>query len=431
MKAKLISLVAVIAIGLLVTIMTISNYSAVEKEYNTNIAAARRNAEKQIPYNAYNYYQTAFAIRCEDESVYKEYLEQAKLLGGSFYNTAIEEYVTRFPNSPEANELLCRMYYERGSYTLLLDAALVARERGAATEQIKNWYNECAYMLKTLSNGVEEAYSFIGDVAMVKINGMYGFINTNGDSMLPPIYTQASAMMGANAAVNDGEEWHIINRGGYKVARTSSPVDYMGILIGGKIPIGKDGKYAYTNTGLQVPEELPYDYASNFKNGVAAVKKGNRWALIDINEELITDYVFEDVVLDEFNTCHTAGVIFVKKDGKYYMANANGQKITENSFDDVKPFVGTEPAAVCVGGKWGFVDTAGNWVMEPQFEDASSFSIGLAGVCKDGLWGYINKSGTVMIAHQFEDCLPFTSNGITAVKENEIWKYVQLLPYYK
>ena len=77
------------------------------------------------------------------------------------------------------------------------------------------------------------------------------------------------------------------------------------------------------------------------------------------------------------------------------------------------------------------MDTAGNWVMEPQFEDASSFSIGLAGVCKDGLWGYINKSGTVMIAHQFEDCLPFTSNGITAVKENEIWKYVQLLPYYK
>lgn len=431
MKTKMISFIAVMTIGLLVTVMTISSYAAVEKEYNTNIASARRNAEKQIPYNAYNYYQKAFEIRCEDEAVFKEYLEQAKLLGTDFYEAAIEEYVTRFPGSPEANELLCGMYYEHGSFTLLLDAALLARERNAATEQIKDWYNECAYMLKTLSNGYEEAYSFLGDVALVKVNGNYGFVNTNGDSMLPPIYSGASPMMGANAAVNDGEEWHIINRGGFKVARTSSPVDYMGILVGGKIPIGKDGKYAYTNTGLQIPEELPYDYASNFKNGVAAVKKGERWALIDIEENLITDHIFEDVILDEFNTCHNAGVIFVKKDGKYYMVNASGQKITETAFDNAKPFVTAEPAAVCVGGKWGFVDSSGNWVMEPQFEDADSYSLGLAGICKDGLWGYINKSGKLMIDHQFEDCLPFTSIGITAVKENEIWKYVQLLPYHK
>lgn len=431
MKTKLIAIVSVIAIGLLVAIMTFSNYSAVEREYNTSIASARYNAEREIPYNAYNYYQKAFAIRCEDESVYKEYLEQARLLGDTFYRSAIEEYVLKFPNSPEANELLCGMYYERGSYAMLLDAALLARERGAATEQIKNWYNECAYMLKTLSRGYEGAGSFLGDVAMIKVNGMYGFINTNGDSLLPPVYTAASSMMGANAAVNDGEEWHIINRDGFKVARTSVPVEYMGILVGGKIPIGKDGKYAYTNTGLKVPEELPYDYASNFKNGVAAVKKGDAWALININEELITDYVFEEVVLDEFNTCHNGGVIFVKKDGKYYMANSAGEKITDQAFDDVRPFVGDEPAAVCVAGKWGFVDSTGNWFMEPQFENAHSYSIGLAGVCEDGLWGYINKSGVVMIEHQFEDCLPFSTNGITAVQENETWKYVQLLPYYK
>lgn len=431
MKTKMISLVAVITIGLLVAVMTISNYAAVEKEYNTNIASARRNAEKQIPYNAFNYYQKAFAIRCENEAVYKEYLEQAKLLGNSFYEEAIEEYVTRFPNSPEANELLCRMYYENGNYTLLLDAALAARERNAATDQIKDWYNECAYMLKKISNGFEEARSFLGDVALVKVNGMYGYINTKGASVLPPIYTGASSMMGANAAVNDGEEWHIINRGGFKVARTSTPVDYMGILVGGKIPVAKDGKYAYTNTGLLIPEELPYDYASNYKNGVAAVKKGHLWALVDINENPITDYIFEDVVLDEFDTCHNAGVIFVKKDGKYYMVNASGQKITETAFDDAKPFATSEPAAVCQDGQWGFVDSSGNWVMTPQFEDADSYSLGLAGVCKDGLWGYINKSGKLMIEYQFEDCLPFTSAGITAVKENEIWKYVQLLPYHK
>lgn len=431
MKIKMIAVVAVLALGLLVTGVVFSQYMAAEKEYSANLANARRNAEKQIPYNAYNYYLAAFQTHCEDESVFKEFLEQARLLGESFYHSAIEQYVKHFPNSPEANELLCGMYYERGSYSLVLNAALESRERGAATEQIKNWYNECAYMLKTISGGYEEAQSFLGDVARVKINGNYGFLQQNGSSLLPCIYPGASAMMGSNAAVDDGEEWHIINRGGYKVARTSEPVDYMGILVGGKIPIAKDGKYAYTNAGLMVPEELPYDYASNYKNGVAAVKKGDKWALVDINENLLTDFIFDDVILDEYQTCHSAGVIFVKKDGKYFMANSQGMKISDNAFDDAKLFVSNEPTAVCVGGKWGFVDTAGNWVIEPQYENATAYCIGLAGVCMEGKWGYISSSGKCMIEPQFEDCLPFTTSGITAVCENGIWKYVQLLSYYK
>ena len=431
MKIKTIAVVAVLILGLLVSGITVSKFSSVENEYNTNIAKARANAEKLIPYNAYNYYMKAFQIRCEDEAVFKEFLEQAKLLGDGFYESAIEQYVAHFPNSPEANELLCGMYYERGSYALVLEAALASRERGAATEQIKNWYNECAYMLKTISGGYEEAQSFLGGIARVKLAGNYGFLQYTGSALLPCIYPGASAMMGGNAAVNDGQEWHIINRGGYKVARTSKAVDYMGMLIGGKIPVAKDGKYAYTNAGLVIPEELPYDYASNYKNGVAAVKKGDKWALVDINEAQLTDFIFEDVILDEYDTCHSAGVIFVKKDGKYFMANSQGVKISENAFDDAKLFVGNEPTAVCVDGKWGFVDTKGNWVMEPQYENATAYCIGLAGVCVDGKWGYINSTGKFLVEPQFDDCLPFTTSGITAVNESGIWKYVQLLSYYK
>lgn len=431
MKIKMIALVTALVLGLAVALITLSGMAAVEEEYSTNLAAARYNAQKQIPYNAYNYYLKAFQIRCEDEAVFREYLEQAQLLGGSFYRTAVEQYVEYFPNSPEGNELLCRLHYEGGSYATVLETALAARERGAATEQVRLWYNECAYMLKNLSGGVEEAWPFVGDVAMVKIGGLYGFLDCYGHSLLPAIYTEASPMMGANAAVNDGEEWHIINRGGFKVARTESPVDYMGMLIGGKIPVGVEGRYGYTNTGLQIPQELPYEFAGNFKNGVAAVKKDGKWALIDGNEQPLTGYVFEDVVLDDFQTCYNGGVVFVKKDGKFYMANGQGQKITDTAFDDARPFTGNEPAAVCVDGKWGFVDAAGAWVLQPEYEDADSFGNGLAGVCRDGLWGYINRSGTVMIEYQFEDCIPFNTMGIAAVKENGIWKYVQLLSYYK
>ena len=429
MKAKLITVVAVIAIGILVLVLTISNHTAVEREYNTNIANARAYAENLIPYNAYGYYNAAFAIRCEDEAIYQEFLEQAKALGTKYYNDAVEEYVLKFPTSPTAYELLCKMQYESGNYSMLIETALEAREKGLATEQVRDWYNECAHMLREIKVGVEDPQPFLGGYALIKINDFYGYITENGDFLLAPMYIGASTMMGVNAAVNDGEEWHIINNQGFKVARTSEPVEYMGILVGNKIPIAKNGKYAYATSELVVPDSFPYDYASNFKNGVAAVKQGDKWALIDTNEEQITDFIFEDIILDEFDTCHNSGVVFAKKDGKYYMVNAQGGKISDQAFEDAKSFVGSEPAAVCISGKWGFVDTTGKMVIEPQYEGARSFNIGLGAVCTEGVWGYINTSGTIRIECQFEDCQSFSTNGIAAVKENDIWKYVRLLPY--
>ena len=190
-----------------------------------------------------------------------------------------------------------------------------------------------------------------------------------------------------------------------------------------------DGKYGYTNSSLQIPEELPYDYASTFKNGVAAVMKDGKWALINTSQQLVTEFIFDEIVLDEFDTCINSGVIFVRKDGKYYMMNSEGAKISEQAFDAVQPFADGGLAAVSIGGKWGFADTTGAIVIDPQYEDARSFGADLGGVCIDGLWGYISKSGEIRVECQFEDCRPFNSSGIAAVKENDLWKFVQLLGY--
>lgn len=431
MKAKLIAIVSIVAVGVLALVLTISGYATVEKNYTSNLAQARANAEKGIPYNAYNYYKSALEVRCEDESVYQEFLAQAQQLGASFYNEAVKDYVVKFPTSATAYELLCKLYYDSGSYATLIDTALEARSKNAATAQVGEWYNECAYMLRPVKSGVEDPQPFLGGYALARINDTYGYIKESGDFLLAPIYTSASAMMGAYAAVNDGEEWHIINSAGFKVARTSVPVEYMGILSDGKIPVSKDGKYAYVTSSLDIPDSLPYDYASNFKNGIAAVRKGERWALIDTEEKMVTDYIFEDVVLDAFDSCCSGGVIFAKKDGMYYMLNTQGNKIVEQTFDDAKPFAGDGPAAVCVSGKWGFIDQNGAMVIEPQYEAANSFNVGLGAVCVDGAWGYVNTSGTIRIKCQFEDCQPFSSNGIAAVKEKGVWKYVRLLSYCK
>lgn len=429
MKIKMISTISVIVVGVLVLALTLGNIVTTEANYKSNIANARANAEKELPYNAYQYYQAALNIRCKDEGVYKEFLQQAEKLGQTYYRAAVEDYIVKFPMSADGYELLCGLHYDSGSYNTVLDVALEAREKGIATEKTKNLYNECSYMFRTVKTGVEEAYSFLGGYALVKIKGLYGYMNEKGGFLVAPLYEHASAMMGSGAAVKDKEEWHIINLTGFKISRPNETLDYIGMISGGLVAVGKNEKYGYTDTSLALPKELPYDYAGNFKNGVAAVKKGDKWALINKAQKGLTEFVFDDVLLDENGTCYTNGVVFVKQDGKYYMIDQNGKKITDQAFDDAKPFAGSEPAAVCINGKWGFVNASGKIVIDPQYEKADSFNIGLGAVCMKGKWGYINSSGTVRIECLYEECKPFSANGIAALKVNGLWQYVRLLPY--
>ncbi len=58
--------------------------------------------------------------------------------------------------------------------------------------------------------------------------------------------------------------------------------------------------------------------------------------------------------------------------------------------------------------KWGFVDKNNRMVIQPQFDQLSAFSEGLAIVCKERKYGYINRAGQTVIAMQFDDAYPFS-----------------------
>ena len=67
-----------------------------------------------------------------------------------------------------------------------------------------------------------------------------------------------------------------------------------------------------------------------------------------------------------------------------------------------------------MGGKWGFIDTKGEMVISPQFDEAGKFSEGLAAVFNQCRWGYIDKTGAFVIKPQFKFALEF-SEGLAVV----------------
>ncbi len=76
-------------------------------------------------------------------------------------------------------------------------------------------------------------------------------------------------------------------------------------------------------------------------------------------------------------------------------------------------------------GRWGYLNHAGRWVVEPVLDDAKSFSDeGLARFQQDGRWGYLNTAGGIVIAAQFEEARAFHC-GLAAVKTGQDqWRFI-------
>ena len=91
-------------------------------------------------------------------------------------------------------------------------------------------------------------------------------------------------------------------------------------------------------------------------------------------------------------------------DGKYGFVNKNDDIVISPLFDGISIYQGFREglASVQKGKKRGFINAAGEFVIEPQFESAEDFEEGLAAVKINGKWGFIDKIGTFVIEPKFD-----------------------------
>ena len=70
-------------------------------------------------------------------------------------------------------------------------------------------------------------------------------------------------------------------------------------------------------------------------------------------------------------------------------------------------------------------------MIKPKYEDAYSFSHGLAPVYENGLWGFINTDGEWAIKPEFSDARTLNDKGCGFVKtvENETWSLIKFVEF--
>jgi hypothetical protein len=155
-----------------------------------------------------------------------------------------------------------------------------------------------------------------------------------------------------------------------------------------------------------------YEEVQYFANGLAIVKKLDLFGVINSRNEIVIPFAYK-FISSSNNEIFKAQ----DKNNKYGYFDQFGNKITEFEFDNANSF-SSGLAAVCKKGIWGFINEKGKVVIPLQFDGATSnndwddffgvldfgysFSGNYAVVKKEGLEGIIDKEGAVIIPFEYE-----------------------------
>ena len=253
----------------------------------------------------------------------------------------------------------------------------------------------------------EGANEFHEGLALVTANGKKLFIDTTGRIMIKPDFDIVDDFSEGLAAVNVGQK----------------RIPNIGV-------ISDPGKWGYIDQNGKLVIPMKFTHAEDFSEGLAAVTDGDRGGFIDHAGKIL----FE-VPLDVTLGFHE-GIVGVLLKGTVAYFDRTGKKIPTTVDYGPKSYSFSEGLVpISTKGKWGFMDKTGKLVIEAKFEDAESFSEGLAAVkvhreetvwcppdatgSRSGatmMWGYIDKTGKMIIPALFNSAAPF-SEGVAAVRK--------------
>lgn len=239
----------------------------------------------------------------------------------------------------------------------------------------------------------------------------WGYISSDGDLMIDFRYEEALSFAGSYTVVKENGVYIVIDQKGNKIAIDKKGLDEVTSMVGSKIAGVKDGRYYLFNQYFE--QVMVEDYENGFEgiclndNGLVVAKSGGKWAVFSADMEPVTEFIYDDVVLNSRGQVFTDKSAVVKDAGGYFIINHEGKAYFETRFAELKGLEGGLIAFSEENGKWGFINGSGNIIVEPQYEDAYSFSQHLGAVKYAGKWGFINRYNTMAIEAEYESVIPF------------------------
>jgi len=342
---------------------------------------------------------------------------------GRRYTTLLERQINRHNHSPDMFEELANYYLSISRTAQALNVLKAGLERTGCQILIA-MYEDSRYAFETSRSSYDYVSAIYNGTVRVRRDGLWGIANSQGTIIIPCAYDKISTFCTDRAVVKRDGEIFAVDRNNNRIALLRNGAEDFGNLANNRISIRVDGVWRRA-TGDFSLGSAEFEQIGMYADGYAAAKTGGRWGVIDLGMNWLVPPIYDGIIMDELGRCFGQGAVFVKSEGAVYL-------VVENQivgvYEDARPFSNEGFAAVKNDGRWGFINTNGEVMIDFIFDDALSFGQHLAAVKIGELWGYISIGGAVVIDVQFIEAKSF-SGGSAPVLTERGWSFITLLEY--
>ncbi len=265
---------------------------------------------------------------------------------------------------------------------------------------------------------------------IVKHDGKSGFIDRRGN-IIGPVFDEVKPFSEGLAAVKYRGKWGFVDKKGKPLW---FDYDAAGSFCEGLAPVQVAGKYGYINKEGQMVIQPLYDLALPFAHGMAAVMTGAVKVDMQLTPDIRCIMYRAESLLAMINTKKWHGLPLGRttEDGFYrpgiwgYIGK-KGDYLIEPQFNFANSFSKNGLAAVSQGARFGYINRRGNFTVFPAYGFAMPMNgdrgIVLTGEGDKAKTGVVDMNGNVIVKPAFESIMPF-SRGLAAVKTDGKWGYI-------
>ncbi|MBR5835329.1 MAG: WG repeat-containing protein [Bacteroidales bacterium] len=306
----------------------------------------------------------------------------------------------------------------------------------------------------------EDCHDFVNGYAAVKEDGMWGYIDRSGTVVISPEYQEAGDFNEDGLAiVRKGEKYGVINAegavlsgimfdeigsfsDGFALARSSDlqyllddkgdvhNIDkgyFMGNFSEGMAPVQnmRTGKWGFVNRKGYLVIDMKYDTVYSFSNNIALVKHRNEYLYLskEGRRKRIEGAAGQPLkFVNGFAKISTAtGVGFIGKDLK--LLTVYGKDASDFNQEGLA-------ALELETGELVYVSRSGRIQFKADYDRIGNFNNGLAWVYKNGKYGYINTKGELVIDTLFTTATDFRDS-VAFVSTKDRYGCIRYTPGYK
>jgi len=228
--------------------------------------------------------------------------------------------------------------------------------------------------------------------------GTWGLIDTDGRMLIDYSFEETNPFGGGMALVKKGEKWGYIDKSGKFIKQFDQKFDGLNRAENGLLLAKRGEKYGYIDESGTIILGLTYDKITG-SGAIKGIKEGKTWKIFDTaNRRVIVPEVPCDL-----NFCFSDGYADVTIAEKHGIMNPAGKMVVEAKYGGVDGFKGgsmwvnlggdSGGFSGLRGGKWGLVDEAGQYIIEPAYDPIYDLDDVLTEVHAGDKWGYVNRKG--------------------------------------